>query len=368
MKKQFIYIGVLVLMGQLVKAQILFSTKTITTAVPSLRVYADARAAGMANVGLATSADANSVFINFAKTAFASSDGEIGINYTPWMENAAPGMYMGRVSGYKKIGERQAIGGAIRYFNLGAYELHDANGVLIQTSRPNDLLLDVGYARKLSEKFAIGIVLRYMRSVLFSGTVSGTTYRPANGVAGDLSVFYNGLTTEGQGFTGGFALSNMGTKVGYVNDASAKEFIPANAGLGGAYTYVLGEDHKVIFGADFNKLLVPAFPDSVSEQAAYHKMGVLESYGKSFDNGDWRLSAGMEYVYHEQFSIRGGYLVEHKNLAGRNGFTAGVGVKLFDGCRLNVGYIAARGSGVSRNPLSNTLLFGLLFDFGKKAQ
>lgn len=365
MKKQLVYIIILLFATRVVMAQAFSPTKVITTAVPSLRVYADARAAGMANLGLATSADANSIFINSAKTPFASSSAAIGINYTPWMRDAVPGMYLAGVSGYKKIDDEQTVLASLRYFNLGDYELHNTDGILIQTSKPNELLLDLGYARKLSEKLAVSIVLRYIRSSLFNGTVGGTTYKSANGIAGDVSVFYNGLNDEGQGFTGGFAFTNLGSKISYTNDAAAKEFIPANIGIGGAYTTVINEDHSITFGLDVNKLLVPAFPDSAKDWDAYYKMGVLESYGKSSDNGDWRLSVGIEYTYQEQFSVRAGYLAENKNMAERNGFTTGLGVK-FNAWHLNVGYIAPAGTGANRNPLSNTLLFGLLLDIGKE--
>jgi len=42
-------------------------------------------------------------------------------------------------------------------------------------------------------------------------------------------------------------------------------------------------------------------------------------------------------------------------------FTAGVGVK-YNVIGLNFSYIAPSGNGVTRNPLSNTLRFGLVFD------
>ncbi|HTE07882.1 MAG TPA: hypothetical protein VK628_03925, partial [Flavitalea sp.] len=40
----------------------------VTTAVPFLRISPDARAGGMGDLGLATSADANSGFYNLSKT------------------------------------------------------------------------------------------------------------------------------------------------------------------------------------------------------------------------------------------------------------------------------------------------------------
>ena len=45
-------------------------------------------------------------------------------------------------------------------------------------------------------------------------------------------------------------------------------------------------------------------------------------------------------------------------------FTLGAGLK-YNTYALNFSYLLPSGSGVSRNPLSNTLRFSLMFDLGK---
>jgi hypothetical protein len=44
---------------------------------------------------------------------------------------------------------------------------------------------------------------------------------------------------NGNGFRLGFTLSNLGSKISYTSDASQKDYIPANIGLGAAYNKVL---------------------------------------------------------------------------------------------------------------------------------
>ena len=58
----------------------------------------------------------------------------------------------------------------------------------------------------------------------------------------------------------GVVLSNLGSKISYTNDASEKDFIPANLGLGVAYVKAFDDQNKVTFGLDVNKLLVPTPP------------------------------------------------------------------------------------------------------------
>ncbi len=116
-------------------------------------------------------------------------------------------------------------------------------------------------SRKLSDKIGLGIALRYINSNLAAGQeVDGTTYKTGHAVAGDLSFFYTGVNESGQGWNFGATLSNLGTKIGYTNDAKQKDYIPANIGIGTSYTAAIDEANKITFGLDINKLLVPTPP------------------------------------------------------------------------------------------------------------
>ena len=59
--------------------------RVITTAVPFLTIAADARSAGMGDMGVATSTDAFSQQWNPAKFAFAERKMGIGVSYTPYL-------------------------------------------------------------------------------------------------------------------------------------------------------------------------------------------------------------------------------------------------------------------------------------------
>ena len=77
-------------------------------------------------------------------------------------------------------------------------------------------------------------------------------------------------------------------------------------------------------------------------------------------------SIGAEYTYKNQFSFRAGYFYENPDKGNRKYFTLGAGLK-YNVVGINFAYILPSGSGVNRNPLSNTLRFSLVFGLdGKK--
>jgi hypothetical protein len=360
-----------------VNAQTANSINVVTTAVPFLRISPDARSGGMGDVGIATIPDANSIFWNLSKIPFAKSPSAISLTYTPWLKGLdLNDVYLVSAAGYHQLDELQAISGSIRYFSLGNIQFTDNLGNDLQTYRPREFAIDAGYSRKLSDKLGLGISLRYINSNLASGqSASGSTYKTGTAVAGDISLFNDG--SEGgttSGFNWGVAISNLGSKISYTNDASERDFIPANLGLGAAYVDVVDETSKVTFGLDINKLLVPT-PPAIGDSAglvAYHNKGVVQSWFSSFGDApggfseelkEFQISVGTEYTYNDQFSLRLGYFYENPTKGDRQYFTVGAGLN-YSVFGLNFSYLIPSGTGVNRNPLSNTLRFSILFNLG----
>jgi len=351
----------------------------VTTAVPFLRISPDARAGGMGDLGVATSPDAASPFYNLAKTPFAQKNFSIGLTYTPWLKDLGLNdVYLLAASGYYKLSDDEALAGSIRYFSLGNIQFTDGSGNDFGEGRPREFGVDFGYTRKLSDRIGMGIALRYIRSNLAGNLAqTGTTYKPGTAVGGDISFFYNGLNDNGQGWNFGAALTNLGTKIGYTNDATQRDYIPANLSLGTTYTTVFDESNKITFGLDLHKLLVPTPPNYTGDPstdsaltAGYRNKNVVSSWFSSFGDApggfkeeikEFQVSLGAEYSYNDQFFFRTGYFYEDKTKGNRKYFTVGLGVK-YNVFGLNFSYLVPSGSGVNRNPLSNTLRFGLIFD------
>ena len=360
----------------LADAQSSNTVNVTTTAVPFLRISPDARAGGMGEEGIATSPDANSNFYNLSKTPFSKYNTGIGLNYTPWLKDLGLNdVYMLTASGYHKLDKDQALSASIRYFSLGTIQFSDYNGNSWGQGTPREYSIDLGYSRKLSDKIGIGMAVRYINSNLTLGATAASgsisAYKTGTAVAADFSFTYKDVAANQQGFTYGFVLSNLGTKIGYTNDATQKEYIPANMGLGVNYTKVFDEQNKINFGVDINKLLVPPPPlpvggaDTVSQAQLneYYNQSVVSSWFKSF-SGDFstvNFSIGTEYTYNDQFALRLGYFYESQSQGGRQYFTMGVGLK-YNMLGLNFSYLIPSGSGITRNPLSNTIRFGLIFD------
>lgn len=355
------------------------SINIVSTAVPFLRISPDARAGGMGDVAIATTPEANAPFWNLSKVMFAPKRSAIAVNYTPWLKDLGLNdVYLASMAGYHKLDDEQAISSTLRFFSLGNIQLTDFSGNVLNSVRPSEFAFDLGYSRKLNEKMSIGVALRYINSRLVVGDVgTGVVYKAGNAVAGDVSLYNNGLNEDGEGLSWGVVLSNLGSKIGYTNDARNKDFIPANLGIGVSYTKVLDENNKINFALDMNKLLVPAPPvatGNFSTDSAnlvnYRTTGVVSSWMKSFGDGtgfgkSLQFSLGAEYGYNNQFFFRTGYFYENKNRGNRKYFSVGAGFHL-DFMDINFSYLVPSGSGVTRNPLSNTLRLGVVFNLEPK--
>ncbi|RFM29549.1 type IX secretion system outer membrane channel protein PorV [Deminuibacter soli] len=336
-----------------------------TTAVPFLKISPDARSGGMGDAGIGLSADANSVFYNGAKTVFAASKAGIAATYTPWMKDIADDMYMATLAGYKQLDEEQALTGSVRYFNLGNCNVINYNGDLLSTAHPREYAFDLGYARKISRVFSAGVALRYIHSKLATGSLNGSSYKAGTAVAADLSVFYNGVKENGGGWTAGFSLSNLGSKIGYTNDNTRKDFLPANLGIGTAYTDVWDDQNRFTIALDVNKSLVPKVPDATESMNAYYNKGVIDGVFNSFNNNAWSMGLGMEYAYDQRLFVRGGYSTQTYAAGNWQYVTTGLGLR-YDIATINFSYFIPTGDKVNRNPLANTIRFGVLFQlYGK---
>lgn len=353
----------------------------VFTSIPFLRINPDGRSGGMGDLGLATSADAASMYFNASKLAFAKDRAEVAITYTPWLTALVPDMFIGQVAGYAKLNDLQAIGGSFRFFNMGSIQFTDESGVDLQEFNPQELAIDIGYARKLGEKVSAGLTLKYIYSNLAKGqsTSASGDINAANAAAADISFSYNNdFETKGRlaNLSIGAAITNIGNKVSYT-DEKTKDFIPINLGIGAAYTLEIDDHNSIMIGFDVNKLMVPTPSTEKSENDTTifdHRektlfSGMLGSFGDapggfSEEMRELMYSIGAEYWYNKQFALRAGYFNEHRTKGNRQYVTVGLGLK-YSIFGLNFSYLIPTSSGVVSNPLENTLRFSLLFDLDR---
>jgi hypothetical protein len=348
----------------------------ITTAVPFLLITPDARAGGMGDVGVATSADAFSLFHNAAKMSFSNRQVKAGITYSPWLRNLTDDIFTGSASYMNRFSENAAWGADLKYFSLGQIDLTNSDGSDNGSINPNELAFTGAYSLKLSETFSMGVGLKYVRSNLtFNGTNS--TLRPINSFAVDISGYYQSFEENYGDFNGryrlGFNIANIGPKVSY--SPGSEDFIPTNLKLGGGFDFILDDYNTISTNLEFTKLLVPTPPirdtngDIVEgeDDNVGWVSGIFQSFGDapggfSEELQEFTYAFGAEYLYNNAFALRGGYFHESQDKGNRQYFTLGGGFKTN---ALNVDLSYLINSSDVNNPLENSLRFSLSFDLGE---
>jgi hypothetical protein len=355
------------------------TSNAIPTAVPFLNISPDSRSGAMGDAGVALSPDVNANFWNPSKLAFLdTASNSIGLSYSPWLRHLVPDVSISYLSFAHNIDKRNTVGLSLRYFNLGSIQLVDANQNDQGTYRPSEFSIDGSFARKFGNNFSLGLTLRYIHSNLSNQSfASGSSQatKAGSAFAADVSMYHTKDVQQfgkDATFSYGLNISNIGTKVSY-SDVGPAYFLPTNLKLGIANTINIDEFNQLTFAFDINKLLVPTPPirdnngniisghsDDVSVPA-----GILGSFsdapgGFSEELKEVTLSPGFEYVYDQQFALRGGYFYENAAKGGRQYLTLGVGLK-YDVFRFDFSYLAAS---QQSSPLANTLRFSLSLNFG----
>jgi hypothetical protein len=233
---------------------------TTTSAAPFLRVSPDARGAGMGDAGAATPGDVNAAYWNPAKLVFVPGGKGVSLSYAPWLRQAAANMWISQLSGFFMPGRNQAVGASLVYFNQGAVSLRDMNRQRTGDFNPREFALTGTYALKLSEYASLAAGLKYVYSNLVGSSATGLDGRPAHALAGDVGAYFQ--TDPGElhrlNVAFGTTLSNLGTRVNY--GTSERYFLPTNLRVGTGVTYRFGEEGRLTFALDANKLMLPSRP------------------------------------------------------------------------------------------------------------
>lgn len=358
---------------------------TLLSAVPFLRITPDARAGGMGDAGIATSVDPNALHFNASKLAFVENDFSLSATYTPWLRQLGlQDVYLAYLTGYKQIDPLQSLGFGLRFFSLGDIAFTDQEGNPSGSGRPREFDISMAYARKLSENFSAGFTAKFIYSNLAAGQqlANDIEVQAGTAVAADLSLTYRtplSLGNYDSDLSLGLAITNMGSKVTYIND-QIRDYLPANLGIGAAWNIDVDEYNRFTLALDINKLIIPTpipFQDSerfdvnpangipdYKEQSIFSAAlgsftdapgGVAEEFSEIY------YSFGAEYWYDNQFAVRAGYYYESPRKGDRQFLTVGLGLK-YNVFGMNLSYLVPTNN--RKGPLDNTLRFSLVYDFG----
>ena len=362
---------------------------TVTTAAPFLIIPPDSRSGGMADMGVATSADLWSQHHNPAKYVFNNDVFGIGVSYAPWLKQLVNDIHLVDLATFWKITENDAIAFSLKYFSLGAIQFTDATGLQLNTVNPNEFSLDFTYSRKLSKIVSMALTPRFIYSNLtaqFQDKNSGIDMKPGLAGAVDISLFVNkefthhkdGLKSSELLF--GFCISNIGNKVSYTNSAAHRDFLPTNMRLGLTYALSFDDYNKLAFAVEAGKLLVPTpsqdKKDTVNGEVVttiygnsgkYHTdFNPIVGIGRAFYGAPGGVaekfrevvwSFGLEYSYRDILFVRAGTFLENKYKGNRKFATVGVGLK-YSIFAVDVSYLFAF---TQHHPLENALRFSLSF-------
>ena len=363
----------------------------ITTGVTTLNIAPGARGGSMGDLGVATDPDVNSQYWNPSKYAFAFSSAGVSVSYTPWLRKLVNDINLAYVAGYWKFGgnDLQALSASLRYFSLGSVPTYDNSGALQNTVNPYEMALDLGYSRKLSSSFSMGVVFRFIYSDMgFGGLSSAEDMSGAAAFAADISGYQTVYPIIGRSecqFSWGFNISNIGSKVSY-DGGTNSSFLPTNLRLGFSFLFPIYDYNTLSINFDANKLLVPAAPrqsdytytdsdgyeqyDTEAYNQAkedFNNTGSISGIFKSFSDapGGFKeelreiyFSTGLEYSYNRRFFVRAGYYYENKYKSNRQYATFGAGFSL-NVFSLDAAYVLAT---AQSSPLDQTMRFTLSFD------
>ncbi len=378
MKKKILYIFALVgfAMPAVLRAQdkqTMFNP--VNYGVTSLAIAPDARGGSMGDLGAATDADVNSQYWNPSKYPFNIARAGVSASYTPWLRQLVNDINLVNVAGFYRMGDYNALSASLRYFSLG--EVMTSTEADAMTINPYEFAFDVAYSRMLSERFSVGVGMRFIFSdITYDYTAESS---PGKAFAADISMYRLGYFMMGQrecSFGWGLNISNIGSKISFGGDDNA-EFIPTNMRLGVNMTIPFNEYNRLSIAADANKLLVPTYPKQMDDEAdedytdrvqrEYYDISPISGIFKSFSdapNGfkeemqEIQWSLGMEYNYNDRFMVRLGYHHESENKGNRKYLTAGAGFKM-SVFSVDAAYVF---STAAANPLDQTMRFTLGFD------
>lgn len=299
----------LVLGGALVPSAT--AQKVGSTSMQFLKVLPSARAAAVGDAYSVWAAGAEAIFWNPAGLALTDNQ-ELSLTYTDWLFDARQGGLAYALS----LGRLGAVGVQVQYVDFGTFEettnerpyINDPNqpGLTGRTFRPFSYLVGATYGRHLTDRFALGLGVKYAFEALFDAATVQSQVRQgvfddvstrASAILFDFGIRYN---TGFRSIQIGSAVQNFGPDVTYAVESYP---VPLVFRVGIAADLV-GSNGLFLGGHEASQV-----------RAAFDLFHP--------NDYDQQLHLGLEYEFLEVLSLRGGYKFNYDS----DGLTLGGGLK-----------------------------------------
>ena len=300
-----------------------YAQKVGSTSMQFLKVMPCARATALGEAYTVWATGAEAIFWNPA--GLASLDNmDFSTTYVNWLFDASQGAFSYALN-FPGFG---AIGLQVQYIDFGEFEETtnerpyinnpENPGLTGSTFRPYSYLIGVSYARYLTEKFSLGLSVKYAYESLYNGERVIAQVR--QGVYEEVDTWANGLLFDfGIRYKTGFrsvylgsAVQNFGADVKYAKESNPVPLL-FRFGIGAD---VIGQEGLLVTGSNDNQLSMALdifHPNDYAQQVQF----------------------GMEYVFAGTFALRGGYKFNYDF----DGLTLGAGIEhTIEGIRLSADY------------------------------
>lgn len=292
-------------MKRLIAILLASTTVCAVTAQESLLTTPDAKALGMGGVLMTTLSGSHSIYNNSSSAVFSPSLAQISSSYY-----SQDDFDYYTVSGFWRFDNNNLAQIGWREFR------RDAGN--------HDMSVDLGYSRRLGDRWAVGVVGRYSHFKRYD--------RTADALSVDLSAMY----TLPLDHIGAYSSVRAGARIGNLGGyLTASDYtLPMDITVGAAWDTYITDAHEVTLAAD----------------AAYY-------YTPAYVRG-FQASLGAEYNLMQLFQFRTGYHFGQKDAYYPSYASLGAGVR-FMHLRLDAVYLFAK----RNTPLHKTFSISFGFDF-----
>ncbi len=175
-------------------------TRVGTTVAPVLKIAPGARALGMGSAYVGVSDDIYSAYYNPAGITRASGNSQVAFNHSNWLADVDYDFAAGSIN-IDGLGTIFTTFSSLRVpkEEVRTIEFPDGDG---RTWDAGSLVIGVGYARSLTDRFSIGFQLKYIREAIWNTSASA--------MALDIGTYY---VTPFNDLVIGASISNFGTKM-----------------------------------------------------------------------------------------------------------------------------------------------------------